>query len=223
MARYNITIPEYIAKRLDEDADNQEMARSTLIAQYIEQHYEGKSEADIDAEIARLRAESADIVQRARQEHEKKVEHLIASHETALQQVRSDYEMQIEQINADHSTVSKRLEEDVERLEAISEKCRYDLKSSEERNASAVEKLRQSEASKITVVSGLQHENELLKEKLTTSETLLQAERGITSELRRDKESIQKQLELMTLRLPAPKVSFWARLFGGSKRGGTER
>jgi len=51
---------------------NQGMARSTLIAQYVEQHYEGKSEADIDAEIARLRTESADIVQRVRIEHEKK-------------------------------------------------------------------------------------------------------------------------------------------------------
>jgi hypothetical protein len=77
---------------------------------------------------------------------------------------------------------------------------------------------RQSEASKNTVVTDLQHENELLNEKLTTSETLLQAERDITSELRRDKESIQKQLELVTLRLLAPKVSFWARLFGSGRK-----
>jgi hypothetical protein len=81
-----------------------------------------------------------------------------------------------------------------------------------------VEKLRQSEASKNTVVTGLQHEKELLQEKLTTSETLLQNERSLTSELRRDKESIQKQLELVTLRLPAPKVGFWARLFGGGRK-----
>jgi len=218
MARYNITIPDYIAKRLNEDADNQDMARSTLIAQYIEQHYEGKSEADIDAEITRLRAESADIVQRARQEHEKKVEHLIATHETELQQVRSDYENKIEQINSDHTTAAKQLEEDVERLEAISEKCKFDLKTSEERNASAVGKLRDSEASKNTVVTGLQHENELLQQKIENIETLLQTEKGLNSDLRRDKESIQKQLELVTLRLPAPKVGFWARLFGGGRK-----
>jgi hypothetical protein len=41
---------------------------------------------------------------------------------------------------------------------------------------------------------------------------------GLTSDLRRDKESIQKQLELVTLRLPAPKVGFWARLFGGGRK-----
>jgi hypothetical protein len=47
---------------------------------------------------------------------------------------------------------------------------------------------------------------------------LLQTEKGLNSDLRRDKESIQKQLELVTLRLPAPKVGFWARLFGGGKK-----
>jgi len=61
----------------------------------------------------------------------------------------------------------------------------------------------------------LQHENELLQQKVTNLETLLQTERGITSELRRDKETTQKQLELVTLRLPAPKVGFWSRIFGG--------
>jgi chromosome segregation ATPase len=198
MARFNITIPDSIAKKLDEDSGNQEIPRSTLIAQYIEQHYEGKSEADIDAEIARLRTESADIVQRVRIEHEKKVQHLIATHEAELQQVRADYEKKVEQINADNAATTQQLEEDVERLEAILEKYKTDLTSSEERNASAVERLRQSAASKNIVVNGLQHENELLQQKVSYLETLLQNERGLTSELRHDKESIQKQLELVS-------------------------
>ena len=73
-------------------------------------------------------------------------------------------------------------------------------------------------ANRATVGTGLQHENELLQQKVTNLETLLQTERGITSELRRDKETTQKQLELVTLRLPAPKVGFWARLFGGGRK-----
>jgi metal-responsive CopG/Arc/MetJ family transcriptional regulator len=218
MARFNITLPDSVAKKLDEDAENQNIARSTLIAQYIEQHYEGKSEADIEAEITRLRTESADIVQRARSEHEKKLQKLIADHENELQQVRTDFERQMEQINADNAAATQLLEDDVERLETISEKYKNDLESSEERNASAMEKLRQSEASKNTVVTGLQHENELLGQQVTHLETLLQTERGLTSELRRDKESVQKQLELVTLRLPAPKVGFWTRLFGSVRR-----
>lgn len=218
MARFNITLPEFIAKKLDEDAGNQDKARSTLIAQYIEQHYEGKSEADIDAEIARLRTESADIVQRARSEHEKKVERLITEHETELQRIRTDCEKQVQQLSVDNTATTQQFEDELEKLEAITQKLSNDLKASEERNASAVEKLRQSETSKNTVVTGLQHENELLQQKVTNLETLLQTERGITSELRRDKETIQKQLELVTLRLPAPRVSFWARLFGGEKK-----
>jgi phosphatidylinositol kinase/protein kinase (PI-3 family) len=131
-----------------------------------------------------------------------------------LQQIRTNYETQIEQINSDKAAVTQQLEEDVEQLESISQKYKSDLKLCEERNASAVEKLRDSEASKNTIVTGLQHENELLKEKLTTSETLLQTEKSLNADLRRDKESIQKQLELVTLRLPAPKVGFWARPMG---------
>jgi len=46
---------------------------------------------------------------------------------------------------------------------------------------------------------------------------MLQTEQGIPL-VCGDKESIQKQLELVTLRLPAPKVGFWARLFGGRKK-----
>ncbi|HYA33727.1 MAG TPA: hypothetical protein VEG65_07020 [Candidatus Bathyarchaeia archaeon] len=218
VARFNITLPESVAKKLDEDAENQDIARSTLIAQYLEQHYEGKSEADIEGEIARLRTESADIIARARNEHEKKVQKLVTEHDAELQQMRADNEKQVEQINADHAAAYKMLEEDVERLEEISEKYRNDLTLSEERNAAAVEKLRQAEASKNAVVTGLTHEKELLEQKVEHLETLLQAERTLTSELRHDKEAIQKQLELITLRLPAPKVSFWTRLFSRSKK-----
>ncbi|MGZ5521109.1 MAG: hypothetical protein ACXWET_05025 [Halobacteriota archaeon] len=45
----------------------------------------------------------------------------------------------------------------------------------------------------------------------------LAAYTGIINDLRADKENLQKQLELVTLRLPPPKVGFWARLFGGKK------
>jgi hypothetical protein len=37
--------------------------------------------------------------------------------------------------------------------------------------------------------------------------------------LKADKENLQKQLELVTLRLPPPRVGLWARLFGGGKKG----
>jgi len=33
-----------------------------------------------------------------------------------------------------------------------------------------------------------------------------------------EKQSLYKQLELVTLRLPAPRVSFWSRVFGRRKK-----
>jgi FtsZ-binding cell division protein ZapB len=72
--------------------------------------------------------------------------------------------------------------------------------------------------SKEVVATGLQHEIELLQQKNASLESTLHTERGHLSELRQDKEPLQKQLELLTLRLPAPKVGFWTRLFGGLKR-----
>ena len=65
---------------------------------------------------------------------------------------------------------------------------------------------------------GLQYENELLQQKLTLWEGCYKLNAGSLQKLQRGKESIQKQLELVTLRLPAPKVGFWTRLFGGGRK-----
>jgi len=48
---------------------------------------------------------------------------------------------------------------------------------------------------KNVVVTGLQHEIELLRQQLANSEAALHTERGHLSELRQDKETLQKQLE----------------------------
>ncbi len=51
-------------------------------------------------------------------------------------------------------------------------------------------------------------------------EGFVHMERGHSFEFRQDKEILQKQLELVTLRLPAPKVGFWSRIFGSKKEKG---
>ncbi|MGA7076093.1 MAG: hypothetical protein WBZ42_06070 [Halobacteriota archaeon] len=105
-----------------------------------------------------------------------------------------------------------------EELETVTQKLDTNLKESEKRNRSLMKELRQSEASKNVVVTGLQHEVELLQQKVVNLDTLLHTERGQTSELRHDKDNLQKQLELVTRRLPAPKVGFWSRIFGGGRK-----
>jgi hypothetical protein len=218
MARFNITLPNLIAEKLDNDAARQKIARSTLIAQHIEQHYEGRSAADFEEEIRQVRAETANVVQRVRNEFDKRTQTLVAEHEAERQQIRTDCEKRIEEITADNAASAQQFENELEQLETVTRNLDRERKAAEQRNAAAVEKYRQLETSKNTVVAGLQHEVELLQQKIVNLETLLRTEREIVSELRHDKESIQQQLELVTLRLPAPQVSFWTRLFSGSRR-----
>lgn len=70
---------------------------------------------------------------------------------------------------------------------------------------------------KNTVVTGMQHDVELLQQKVADLETLLHAERGITSELRHDTEALQKQLELVTR---GSLLRSWVleRIFGDTKK-----
>ena len=215
MARFSFSIPDNVAELLDRDVVSTGKSRSSLIAEYIERYYTGKTQ----------HAESVDVVQRVKGEHEKKVQHLIAEHDAEVQQIRTECEKQVAQIKADYATITQQLEDDVERLETITEKLESDLKSSEERNASAVERLRQSEAgaaakatSQDIVITGLQNELEVTKTQTKSLEEKLVIYTGLNNDLKADKETLQKQLELVTLRLPAPKVGFWARLFGGGKR-----
>jgi chromosome segregation ATPase len=64
------------------------------------------------------------------------------------------------------------------------------------------------------VITGLQNELETVRTQVKTLEEKLVIYTGLNNDLKADKEALQKQLELVTLRLPAPRVGFWARLFG---------
>jgi hypothetical protein len=73
-------------------------------------------------------------------------------------------------------------------------------------------------ASQDIMIKGLQNELELTKTQMKTLDEKLAIYTGLNNDLKADKEILQKQVELLTLRLPAPKVGLWARLFGGSRR-----
>jgi hypothetical protein len=54
----------------------------------------------------------------------------------------------------------------------------------------------------------------MVRTQVKTLEEKLVIYTGLNNDLKADKEALQKQLELVTLRLPAPRVGFWTRLFG---------
>ncbi len=74
-------------------------------------------------------------------------------------------------------------------------------------------KLETTSRSNEVVIKGIQNEMELLKQCIQSLEEAKHVGRGIISDLRTDKDNLLKQLTLVTLRLPAPKQGFWARLF----------
>ncbi len=81
------------------------------------------------------------------------------------------------------------------------------------------ETLNEEERRNSDITKALRHEQELTESKLESAQRELQRERDLNRELRDDKEQLQKQLELVTLRLPAPREGFWARVFGRRKKG----
>ena len=151
------------------------------------------------------------IARLVRDEHEKNMERLIAEHDVEIQQIRADYEKQMQQITPDRAANIQQLENSLEELQSVSQKLDANLKESEERNRSLIEKLRESEASKNVVATDLQHRVELLEKDKESLEAALQVEKNHSSELKADKKTLQKQVDLLILQLPAPRVGFWSR------------
>jgi chromosome segregation ATPase len=151
------------------------------------------------------------IARLARDEHEKEMERLIAGHDAEIQQIRADYEKQMQQITPDHSANIQQLEKSLEELQSVSQKLEANLKDSEERNRSLIEELRESESSKNVVATGLQHRIELLEKDNESLGAALQVEKNHSSELKADKKTLQKQVDLLMFQLPAPRVGFWSR------------
>jgi hypothetical protein len=124
----------------------------------------------------------------------------------------------------------KELEAQVKELRLeIQEQRRQAAAQLQQEEAGAATKLQQVQAdaatkaaSQDTMIKALQNELELTKTQAKSLEEKQASYIGLNNDLKADKEILQKQLELVTLRLPPLKVGFWAHLFGGSKRGGPE-
>lgn len=68
------------------------------------------------------------------------------------------------------------------------------------------------------MINGLQHRLELAETNTKNLTEQVVDLKGQIQDLKNDKENLQKQLELVTLRLPAPKEGFWSRVFGRRKK-----
>jgi chromosome segregation ATPase len=276
MAKFTITLPDSVAKKLSADVADQGAARSTLIARYIEQHYDDASQPliDYEAELQALKKKHAEELIQLNEAREAEHKKLREGSANVMQRARDAHEAEVQQLRAEcekRAEEAKQLEDDVERLEGIMNNRNGELKEAEasknavvnelqnelettknhaktlekqladdiltmqylkqeaqESATQAQEALTQAKVAKAAaaqeatshqvVVQGLQNELEKSTIQIKTLEDKLVTATGIINDLKADKENLQKQLELVTLRLPAPKVGFWARLFGSGKR-----
>ena len=118
------------AKKLENDLKAPEEREASAVEKLRQ------SETSKDTEVIRLKNE------------------LIAEHEAELQQARADFEAKLQQSMADNAISIQRIVGELERLETLTEKLNKDLKTSEEREASLAEKLRQSETQKTRLLQG---------------------------------------------------------------------
>lgn len=276
MAKFTITLPDSVAKKLSADVADQGAARSTLIARYIEQHYDDASQPliDYEAELQALKKKHAEELIQLNEAREAEHKKLREGSANVMQRARDAHEAEVQQLRAEcekRAEEAKQLEDDVERLEGIMNNLNGELKEVEVSKSAAVNELQnelettknhaktlekqladdiltmqylkqeaqesatqaqealtqakvakaaaaQEATSHQVVVQGLQNELEKSTIQIKTLEDKLVTATGMINDLKADKENLQKQLELVTLRLPAPKVGFWARLFGSGKR-----
>ena len=181
MARFTITLPESIASKLGADEEQRKIPRSTLIAHYLEQHYNAVPAAALEERIKELDVSYSDCMQELEQAKLTQEER----HTAEVQQARQE----IQRMNADNAAQMQQVKNDAA----------------------------QNAASQDVVIRGLQNELEVTKTRTESLEEKLVIYTGLNNDLKTDKESLQKQLELVTLRLPHPMVGFWGRLFGKKK------
>lgn len=128
------------------------------------------------------------------------------------------------------AVVANIVEEYLSEAQAVDTEVEDLKKQLEDKEADCVEHLTEKEAElnelraqlegytdQANAVTGLQNELDTARTQIKTLEDKLAIFTGLNNDLKADKENLQKQLELVTLRLPPPRVGFWARLFGSKK------
>ncbi len=93
-----------------------------------------------------------------------------------------------------------------------------DIQKLEEGVPELLRRIEQERASKETVTTGLQHELERTQDRIKLLEEQVVDLKGQVLRETDEKQSLYKQLELVTLRLPAPREGFWSRVFGPRKK-----
>ena len=195
MARFTITLPETVASKLAADEERLKIPRSTLIAEYLREHYNAVPTAQYEAQVQKLESQAREYERIIQDLQTEATEQIARARKEALEEAASEIQHLKGTLNQQASQSAVQMQQ--VRMDATKNAASQDL-----------------------VIKGLQNELEVTKTQTKSLEEKLVIYTGLNNDLKADKENLQKQLELVTLRLPAPKVGFWARLFGGGKKEG---
>ncbi len=100
------------------------------------------------------------------------------------------------------------------KLKVGGKNCQQSLAEQEHRHQDA---LTEEERRHKDITNALRHEQELTRNNLKKAEEQVVELKGQIHGLSEDKQYVQKQLELVTSRLPAPNEAFWFSVFGRKK------
>ncbi len=236
--RFSVSLSHATVGRVKEQAAAEDLPLSATLARIIDEYYTSTAVADCAKQLEGLQHKYEEAERRADTEVDALTKQLERESERATQAagVQEAYikelgdELQIvktriislEDEVADKNDLINSLEQEKQSIRAqIEEELAAkdeDIRKLEEGVPELIKRLEEERASKVTVTTGLQHEVELLQTNMKGLEEQLVTHKGIIQGLEKDKESLQKQLELVTLRLPAPKEGFWSRVFGRRKK-----
>ncbi len=169
-----------------------------IITRYIEQYISNTLTADPEKELVALKRKNTTIEQQRRQEQERAAKDA-ASLETTIKMLRDELasaKKRTGELKQELAGKDKHIEQLEVRVQGLEVQAAQETGSRE------------------TVTLGLQHRIELAEKDVSNLTDQLVMHKGQIQSLEKDKENLQKQLELVTLRLPAPKEGFWTRVFG---------
>jgi DNA repair exonuclease SbcCD ATPase subunit len=232
--RFNISLPDSLKAQLQTDAEKQGVAASKLITTYIAEHYAttealerfGSLEQECITMQEQLTQERNQAAQLAEEQAAvaKELQNELQNEKTRMKTLAQGVVDKDDKIQLFEQDLTK-AQEMIQQLEQSTQELQAKLKAESETYQQAITErerhhkdvLNEEERRHTDIANALRHEQELTQSKLEARQRELQREQEINRELRTDKEQLQKQLELVTLRLPAPKGSFWSRVFGRKK------
>lgn len=211
--RCSVTLSHDVVARLKEEAANEECSLSAVLARIVDEYCYSTAHADCEERLKVLQHKYTAAEERAdtevkslkwqmQQEREK------VAQTTALQETKIK-ELQIELEKAE--TRLKTLEQDVVNKDDT-------IQGLEQGVQALLTQAEQERASKETVTTGLRHEREFAQARIKVLEEQVVDLKGQVLKESDDKQHLYKQLELVTLRLPAPREGILTRVFGRKKK-----